>query len=163
MVRVSRRKKDIEAWISLVHVCRRWRCVIFGSPRRLNLRLLCTSETTIENLDVWPALPLQIECDIYSIDSYTMNENNIVVALGYRDRVCRIDFRSIIEGAFKWEPISAAMQVPFPALTDLLLHGYDDYTAPIIPDTFLGGSAPRLRYGLHLISGNTKSTYVCNS
>ena len=35
-------KKDIEAWWhSLVHVCRRWRAIVFVSPRRLNLRLVC--------------------------------------------------------------------------------------------------------------------------
>ena len=33
----------VDAWRALVHVCRRWRSVVFGSPRRLNLRLSCTS------------------------------------------------------------------------------------------------------------------------
>jgi hypothetical protein len=32
-------KRIVESWQSLVHVCRRWRCLVFGSPRRLNLRL----------------------------------------------------------------------------------------------------------------------------
>src|SRR6202789_321886 len=32
-------KRKIESWQSLVHVCRRWRCVVFGSPRRMNLQL----------------------------------------------------------------------------------------------------------------------------
>ena len=27
----------ISAWLSLVHVCRNWRSVVFGSPLRLNL------------------------------------------------------------------------------------------------------------------------------
>ena len=31
-------KQSIEAWQTLVHVCRRWRSIIFASPRRLNLR-----------------------------------------------------------------------------------------------------------------------------
>ena len=30
-------KGGIERWQSLVHVCRRWRSIVFGSPRRLNL------------------------------------------------------------------------------------------------------------------------------
>jgi hypothetical protein len=38
-------KTMIEAWQLLVHVCRRWRSVVFGSPRRLNLQLYCTAET----------------------------------------------------------------------------------------------------------------------
>jgi hypothetical protein len=31
---------SIEAWIPLVHVCLKWRDIVFASPRRLNLRLL---------------------------------------------------------------------------------------------------------------------------
>jgi len=37
------------------------------------------------------------------------------------------------------------MQDPFPALTHLHLGAYPEYDAPIIPDSFLGGSAPLLR------------------
>ena len=36
-----------QAWRSLVHVCRRWRCIVFGSPRHLNLKLVCTERTRI--------------------------------------------------------------------------------------------------------------------
>jgi len=32
-------KRRADAWQSLVHVCRRWRSLVFGSPRRLNLQL----------------------------------------------------------------------------------------------------------------------------
>jgi hypothetical protein len=39
----------------------------------------------------------------------------------------------------------AAMQVPFPELTDLWLSSRDK-TLPVIPESFLGGSAPRLQY-----------------
>ena len=28
-----------DRWVTLVHVCRRWRCVVFASPRSLGLRL----------------------------------------------------------------------------------------------------------------------------
>jgi hypothetical protein len=45
----------------------------------------------------------------------------------------------------KWDKVLAAMQVPFPALTDLALLCHSDEPALVIPDTFLGGSAPRLR------------------
>jgi len=34
----------IQAWHTLVHVCRKWRSVVFGSPRRLDLRLFCTEK-----------------------------------------------------------------------------------------------------------------------
>src|SRR5712675_2359159 len=48
-------------WIALAHVCRRWRSLVFQSPRRLNLRLICTPKTRVRNtLDIWPPLPLVI-------------------------------------------------------------------------------------------------------
>jgi hypothetical protein len=138
VVGTSLQKKEIEAWQVLVHVCRRWRCVVFGSPRRLNLQLVCTPGTPArETLDVWPALPLII----VKGTTPSTSVDNIVVALGHRDRVRRIDLE--ITRGLEWDKVLAAMQVPFPALTDLLLQSWNE--PAVIPDTFLGGSAPRLR------------------
>jgi hypothetical protein len=53
---ITKKKKEIEAWQSLVHVCQRWRCVVFGSSRRLKLQLVCTARTPArDTLDVWLA------------------------------------------------------------------------------------------------------------
>ena len=72
------RKTEIEAWQSLVHVCRRWRSLVFRSPRRLNLRLHCTPETPArDTLDVWPALPL-----IVRGDTTLSGTDNVIAALG---------------------------------------------------------------------------------
>ena len=80
-------REDIEAWQSLVHVCRRWRNLALGSPRRLNLRLFCTPKTpTRDTLDVWPALPLIVECNMSS----TSRTDNIIAALGQSNRVCQV-------------------------------------------------------------------------
>src|SRR5579863_7048677 len=50
-----------EDWHTLVHVCRRWRDVVISSPRRLDLRLLCTTRRPVRaRLDVWPAFPIVI-------------------------------------------------------------------------------------------------------
>jgi hypothetical protein len=38
-------KEAIEKWQILVHVCQRWRNIVFRSPRRLNLRLFCSNKT----------------------------------------------------------------------------------------------------------------------
>ncbi len=139
-VRISTGIWGVEAWQSLVHVCRRWRCLVFGSPRRLNLRLVCTLRTPArECLDVWPALPLIVDGTISST-----SVDNILVALGHRDRVCQIYLRQITPG-LEWDKVLAAMQLPFPALTFLLLDVRYGEPALVIPDTFLGGSAPRLR------------------
>jgi len=39
-------KMRVEVWQSLVHVCRRWRSLVFRSPRRLNLRLFLYTQNT---------------------------------------------------------------------------------------------------------------------
>jgi hypothetical protein len=44
-----------------------------------------------------------------------------------------------------WEQILAAMQEPFPELTRLQLRSHDE-TPSVFPDSFLGGSAPRLQH-----------------
>ena len=40
-------KSANKTWYKLVHVCRKWRNVIFGSPVRLDLRLYCTVGTPV--------------------------------------------------------------------------------------------------------------------
>jgi hypothetical protein len=85
-------KRRTEEWITLAHVCRRWRSVVFQSPHRLNLRLLCTPKThTRDNLDIWPAfLPLIIR-DVRSIfGGLPSRVDNIIPALERNDRVRQI-------------------------------------------------------------------------
>ncbi|KAH9057228.1 hypothetical protein EDB87DRAFT_1122394 [Lactarius vividus] len=49
-------------WLALVHVCRRWRQIVFESPLRLDLQLLCTYRTPVrKNLGFWPPFPIVIE------------------------------------------------------------------------------------------------------
>src|SRR6266566_10126675 len=51
----------IQAWHTLVHVCRTWRTIVLESPCRLDLRLLWTHKTPVkEKLAVWPPLPIII-------------------------------------------------------------------------------------------------------
>ena len=128
------------AWQSLVHVCRRWRSIIFESPRRLNLRLLCTESTCArDRLDVWPALPLIIWCyEIGSVD-------NVIAVLERSDRVCQIALANVQSSDL--EILLAAMQQPFPELTSLSLKSVGKVLpVPVVPDSFLCGSAPRLEY-----------------
>ena len=129
------------AWQTLVHVCRRWRRIVFESPRRLDLRLVCTGETpTKDKLDVWPALPLLISCEGDNGSGSVGHMDNIIAALEHSDRVYLIDLVNV--GNSDMEIILAAMQRPFPELTDLRLWNADEIS--VVPDLFLGGSAPRL-------------------
>ncbi len=89
LVKYPKRDKDTSRWQTLVHVCRRWRSIVFGSPRRLNLKLRCTPKTPArDSLDVWPGLPLLIQGDIYE----ESDVDNIIAALERSDRVCKITF-----------------------------------------------------------------------
>ena len=131
-----------DAWRTLAHVCRRWRSVVFGSPRRLNLQLVCTTKTPVrDTLDVWPALPLVIQ----DLDCKKEGVDNIIALLEHSELVGRIS--QIYLGGVCLEGISRAMEISFPELTDLALH-HNDETKPAIPlsDLFLGGSTPRLQY-----------------
>ena len=132
----------IEAWVTLVHVCQQWRYVMFASPCRLNLRLLCTRYHPVRNmLDVWPALPIAIR-DSDARKLQMGGVDNVVAALEHNDRIYDITFlfdsNSLLEGYV------AMMQVSFPALTSLFLVSFGK-TASVLPDSFLGGSAPRLQ------------------
>ena len=132
-------KNEIEAWQLLVHVCRRWRNLVFGSPRRLNLRLFCTPQTPAKDrLDVWPTLPLIVRGIVKSVSAM----DNVIAALGRSNCACQV-WLSLMVG-WQLEKVLAPMQVPFPELTYLYLHSYGE--TPVIPNSFLGGSAPCLRY-----------------
>jgi hypothetical protein len=92
-------------------------------------------------LDIWPAFPIVIG-ERYNEFSQVKGAENIVAALGHPNRVCRINLRYIpntVLGRF-----AAAMKEPFPELTDLDLHTMKRSMALVLPDSFLGGSAPCL-------------------
>ena len=130
---------NIEAWRPLVHVCRKWRYIVFGSPRRLNLHLHCTAGKPVkEMLDIWPLFPIIINGS-YSPSSRV---DNIVAALQHNDRVRDVAFRTT--SSSQCETVLAAMQAPFPELTRLCFESKDK-KVPVVPDSFLGGSSPRLR------------------
>src|SRR5258708_4843554 len=101
-------KHTVEWWQPLVHVCRRWRVLVFGSPRRLNLQLCCMlGSVTRKTLDVWPALPLLIMNNI-SIKPEVMDE--LISILEHSNRICQInlDLHSLTTSQF--EKLFTAMQ-----------------------------------------------------
>src|SRR5712691_7982338 len=121
-------EKNIEKWQPLVHVCRRWRSLVLGSPRSLNLQLLCTPKTPAKDiLDIWPPLPLIVR------GRNMTSTDNVIAALEQSNRVCQVFLWNI--AGRQLEQVLAAMQVPFPELTDLELVAYGK--TPAIPDSFL--------------------------
>ena len=134
------------AWHALVHVCRKWRNVVFGSPLRLKLRLYCEPHRTPvrKTIVAWPALPIVVVCDRWSeIRDNRKWVDNIVAIFEHSDRICRL---KLATQSWQLEKVLAAMQQPFPALTRLTLYSKDGETGPpVVPDSFLGGSAPQLQ------------------
>ena len=80
-------------WPKLVHVCRKWRQIVFASQRSLRLRLFCTHGTPVlKTLDCWPALPIALHYGgAQALDPPTpKDEDNIMAAMKYPDRVSSI-------------------------------------------------------------------------
>ena len=128
-------------WGILVRVCQRWRQVVFAAPLRLNLRIPCTSRTPVrKNLGIWPALPIVI--NNFHHGNTTDNEDNIISALKYLNRVCNIALSVTVS---ELEKIATVMQEPFPVLTRLLIYLEELGNALVLPAKFLGGSSPGLK------------------
>jgi hypothetical protein len=127
--------------------------VVFESPLRLNLQLQCDGRTPVKkSLDIWPPFPIDIRNTWPPRPHVTFRStrnDNIIAALERHDRVCTIRLECPTRPLL--EQLLRVMQVPFPALISLNLKLLDQSVpAPVLPDTFLGGSAPRLqRLTLH--------------
>ena len=131
---------DIEAWHALVHVCRQWRRVVFASPLRLDLRLLCRPKRSVATtLGIWPIVPIVV--DFVAKGTRPRGMRNISAALKQHNRVCSINVGNIPNSLLKK---FAAITKPFPTLTELKISSWDK-TVPVISDSFLGGSTPQLR------------------
>lgn len=135
-------------WVTLAHVCSRWRQIIFTSPRRLDLQFLCTPRTRVsELLDFLPAMPIMIS---NSFDSPTPHPtlsledgSQVIAAIDQRDRVWWIHLQDL--PSVLLEKLATMMQETFPTLKYLRLWAADEtQAAPVLSGGFLGGSAPGL-------------------
>ncbi|KAH9051331.1 hypothetical protein EDB83DRAFT_2316822 [Lactarius deliciosus] len=136
-------------WHILAHVCRRWRHVIFGSPWRLDLELLCTNGTPVrKTLDCWPPFPIVVDYMRSSDPNQTFtpeDEDSFFAVLEHPDRIRYI---GICTTGSQLRRVVMAMQEPVPLLTHLDLWSKDE-NAPVLPSGFFGGSASSLQ-GMHL-------------
>ena len=128
-------------WHRLVHVCKKWRHIIFASPRGLRLRLYCTYGTPVsEALDHWPALPIVMQYG----GSPTLHSpgpkdvDNIVAALKQFDRVRSISLTVTTSLLKKL----GTMEEPLSELEDLVLLSQNS-NGLVLPGAFRWGS--RLR------------------
>ena len=129
-------------WQKLIHVCRRWRLIIFSSPRRLDLYLLCKPGTPVrKHLDIWPAFPIIMDYLSYYLPMSPDDDDNIIAALEHRDRVRCLKLRVTNSLLGK---VATVAQEPFSELTELELLS-TDWIVSVLPSEFLGGSASRLQ------------------
>ena len=141
---IANSSSDRWRWRTLTQVCRKWRNLVFTSPRRLDLRVVCSDTTpTRTSLDIWPPFPIIVICLTHLNTSCENGVENIMAALEHYDRTCEIYIMNINGSAL--EKLANVMNGPFPALTAFTLWASGE-SAPVFTEKFLGGSAPpRLR------------------
>ena len=120
-------------WDRLVHVCWRWRTVVFASPKFLDVKNAGGSSSRMELLGIWPPLPIFIN----NLHRY------LDAAVVHRNRVCELSLVNLKSSQLR--QLASAMQVQYPALIHLRLGFSRHGPAPTLPDRFLGGSAPLLQ------------------
>ena len=146
------------SWPRLVHICRKWRHIVFTSQQALHLRLFCSSGTPAsKTLDPWPPLPIVLEYgSSLALDPPAPeDEVNIIAVLKRSDRVSSITLTvttSLLDKLY-------IIERPFLELEDLTLLSQDsvpliqkktkkqDSVSLDLPSSFRWG--PRLRR-LHL-------------
>ena len=122
----------------LMHVCRRWRQIIFESPRRLNLQIICTHNKRFKkSLGIWPDFPIVIKHGSFRLDF--IDQDDVIAALERPDRVSCIELK--ITGS-QLEKMATVLQKPFPVLTRLDICSDDGNLD--LPGGFLGGPTPCL-------------------
>jgi hypothetical protein len=147
--------RPVWRWHRLVHVCQRWRQIVFASPCRLDLQIYCTYGSPVRtNLDFWPLLPIVIDYHTeYSYDSSGRlrpvvmppfeDLDHVHTALGHSDRVCSI--RMSVKN-YMSAYIDGELERPFPVLTSLTLQSIEHpERSRALSDKFLGGYTPRLQ------------------
>jgi hypothetical protein len=126
-------------WDVLVHVCQKWRHIIFTWPHHLDVIVNCQSGRHVAKAPhVWPGLPIGIWLKLHR------EYGDLVIAaiLEHRDCIGRIAFPDLTRSQL--DRCIALMQRPFPVLKYLLLR-CSSYEPPMITDEFLGGSVPHLQ------------------
>jgi hypothetical protein len=127
-------------WHRLVHVCRRWRSVVFASPNFLDLKLIYRPNARMELTGIWPPFPIVI---MDMLDRSMPEDYDFDAAIVYRHRVCEINLINLTRSQL--QRLASAMQVQFSALIHLRLQLNMTGPSPAFPDGFLSGSVSRLQ------------------
>jgi hypothetical protein len=129
-------------WYKLAQVCRQWRSLIYLSPSRLDLHLLCTYGTPVADmLTHSPPLPLTIYYYHNHQETTAEDEEGIRIALRHRDRVHHV---RLALPTSSLQNIISVMDEPFPVLERMYIKSQTDDDARLaLPKTF---QAPLLHH-----------------
>jgi len=99
----------------------------------------------MEMLDIWPELPIYVfyydDPEVEALE----DTDDVIAALKLKGSISRINLE-VESCSAVWEKIAAVMQDPFPILQYLSLQPSPSLDMIlVIPDSFLGGSAPSLQ------------------
>jgi hypothetical protein len=139
---------------ALVHVCRRWRQIIFESPRRLHLKMRCTNGTPFKKcLSIWPNIPIHVAYRLPSTRIQPSAEEDISIVLQHSDRMSHLTLS--VDSTEVLEELATLIQRPFTVLTHIAITSEARHV-PLLPAEFaefLRGSASSLqRFTLTFIS-----------
>jgi hypothetical protein len=129
-----------------VHICRKWRHIVFSSHQALQLQLFCTHRTPVlKTLECWPTLPIVVEyrgSPALDTPAPADDDDDVMAALRHCHRVTSIDLSvtSSLRDRF------SAIKEQFSELEDLVLQSQDGLWMTL-PSVFRWG--PRL-HRLHL-------------
>jgi hypothetical protein len=147
-------------WFKFIHVCKRWRAVMFASSSRLDLCFVLKPKMgghmkTIMSRH-FPPLPIQIKYDREYPALKSKDMSRVLAALKRPDRIRGIAFTGDSDNFRK---LFKATKCPFPALESLEL--CVDHATLTIPVTFLRGSVSHLRtLSLHHFSLQSISRFL---
>ncbi|KAH9014830.1 hypothetical protein EDB84DRAFT_1528135 [Lactarius hengduanensis] len=127
-----------DGWFKLAHVCRNWRHIVFLSPSRLQVHLLFIPHRSPTDpvLRRLPPFPISVD---YRTGPWIEKQCLAFAAIKYRSRM-----RGIVVQNPCFIKFLKALGHPFPKLERLEI-SLSHRLEPILPTTFLSGSAPSLR------------------
>ena len=129
-------------WPTLMHICRKWRRIVFGSQRALRLQLFCThGMAVLKTIDCFPALPIVVQYGgSQALDPPAPeDEDDIIAALTHSDRITSINL-TVTSSLLKK---LSAIKKSFEKLEHLILLSRDGMRLTL-PNSFQWG--PHLRH-----------------
>ncbi|KAI0271269.1 hypothetical protein BC834DRAFT_433897 [Gloeopeniophorella convolvens] len=149
-------------WLTLVHVCRRWRQAIFRSSRRLNLQAHCTSGTRVESIAThFSHLPLVLHYPGRKPQARWNPQDEDCVRFALNSgRAHTVDLQiddlvapHALEGLSRHAPILENLRIDFPDGTKLKIPSdlFGDKLAPLHSLSLCGVALPAQLPFLHRI------------